>query len=219
MRLAVCLCVGLMMFVACENQQSYDRTHYFLRGYDDLEFRDSLGTTVPPSDFIRAVLINGVSTYEIADTSLVLWNHRAGEPYTGYIRTFHKYLFNIEARFQSGKIQRMRFWYGDRTLGMDADYEKDTGALWNQQGQIAVSWNARERYYLDAASQVIRRIISDTLTSYFDASGELTRYTVRTDTALIQYYANGNPRFQFPISRNELRSGEVKRWHPMDSYK
>ena len=204
------LCFSMM--AACVPTE--ESPHYFLDGYDHLEFRDTLGRAVPASQYIDAVYMNSARAYQIRDTSLILYDIWAEEPYTGFIRTFHKGLYNLQGEFRDGKMFRLRYWYSDRTLGMDANYEKETGSVWNQNGNLVVNWNVDEMYYLSPLTQTVRRVISDTLTSYYNSEGELTSYTIRRDTAFISYYEDGTPRFKFPISRTGERQGVVKRWYP-----
>lgn len=215
-RSAICLCSILILAIctsACTSSRS-EYEHYFLDGYEHLEFRDSIGDRVPPEAFIESVHLNNARAYQVKDSSLTLYNTWQEEPYTGFIRTFHKGLYNLQGEFEDGKMFRFRYWYSDRTLGMDANYREQSGSVWNREGRLVVNWNKDEMYYLSAGTRSVRRIITDTLTSYFDSDGELTRYTVYKDTAIISYYKDGTPRFKFPVNRDGQREGTIKRWHP-----
>ena len=205
---------GLLIALAACTNAPPKKEHYFLDGYDHLEFRDTTGVAVPPKEYIGSSQVNGVRMYSIRDTSLVLFNTRSEEPYRGFIRTFDSRDYNLQGEFQDGKMFRLRYWYASRRLGMDADYIKDTGSIWDKIGRLAVSWNAGELYYIDPATQKITEIRTDTLTSYYDKKGNLRSYTVRTDSSFVQYYANGQPRFKFPYSEVGPRSGKVRRWYP-----
>ncbi|MGN8225673.1 toxin-antitoxin system YwqK family antitoxin [Gracilimonas sp. BCB1] len=198
---------------ACSAEKQKEE-HYFLDGYDHLEFRDSTGVVVPPNQYIGSYQLNGVRMYDVIDTTLVLHNTRSGEPYRGFIRTFDSRDYNLQGEFENGEMFRLRYWYASRRLGMDADYRKQTGSIWDKLGRLAISWNPDELYFIDPASQKITQIRTDTMTSYYDKSGNLTSYTVRTDTSFVQYYADGQPRFKFPYSEVGPRSGKVMRWHP-----
>lgn len=205
--------IGLLIGSACTSQEK-KKEHYFLDGYDHLEFRDSIGVVVPPHKYIGSTQVNGVRMYAIKDTALILYNTRAEEPYEGYIRTFDSRDYNLQGEFKNGEMFRLRYWYASRRLGMDVDYRKETGSIWDKLGRLSVSWNADELYHIDPVTQKITQIRTDTLTSYYDKSGTLTSYTVRTDTSFVQYYADGQPRFKFPYSEVRPRSGKVKRWYP-----
>ncbi|WP_428235873.1 toxin-antitoxin system YwqK family antitoxin [Gracilimonas sp.] len=205
--------ICLLIVGACSDQEVKEE-HYFLDGYDHLEFRDSTGLPVPPNQYIVSTQVNGVRMYDIRDTTLILFNTRSGEPYRGFIRTFDSRDYNLQGEFENGEMFRLRYWYASRRLGMDADYRKNTGSIWDKLGRLAISWNADELYYIDPATQKITQIRTDTMTSYYNKSGELTSYTVRTDSSFVQFYADGQPRFKFPYSEVGPRSGKVRRWHP-----
>lgn len=207
------LLICLLFAGACSTEEK-TKEHYFLDGYDHLEFRDSTNTVVPTRQYIGSSQVNGVRMYIVRDTTLILYNTRSGEPYEGYIRTFDSRDYNLQGEFEDGKMFRLRYWYANRLLGMDADYRKATGSIWDKLGRLAVSWNADELYHIDPSTQKITEIRTDTLTSYYDKNGNITSYTVRTDTSFVQYYANGQPRFKFPYSEVSPRSGKVKRWYP-----
>ena len=203
----------LLLTGACSpEEKKYE--HYFLDGYDHLEFRDSTGTPVPPHDYITSSQVNGVRMYNVRDTTIILYNTRSEEPYEGYIRTFDSRDYNLQGEFKDGKMFRLRYWYASRRLGMDADYLKDTGSIWDKLGRLTVSWNAGELYHIDPSTQKITQIRTDTLISYYNKKGDLTSYTVRTDSSFVQHYADGQPRFKFPYSETSPRSGMVKRWYP-----
>lgn len=213
MRSAGFIAISIILLSACLNNNRY-RPHYFLRGYDHLEFRNPENFAASPHQFIEWRQLNGVQTYHIKDHSLTLVHKETGEPYTGPIRTFHWYAYNIEALFKEGKIYRMRYWHPNRKLGMDADYIHDIGFVWNQYGFPAISWNSEEMIYKNPSTQRVRQIITDSVTSYYDINGQMTYYSIRTDTAWQSYYPTGTPRFFFPVTPEGIRDGEVKRWYP-----
>jgi len=204
----------VLLTTACSPEEKKKKEHYFLDGYDHLEFWDKAGNKVAPSEYIYSTQINGERGYFIEDSTLKLYNTREGAPYSGYIRTFHGRSYNLQGEFQDGVMQRLRYWHRNRTLGMDANYKNESGSIWKDNGMLVVNWNSEEMYYLNSVSQSIERIISDTLTSYFDGGGELEYYTVRRDTAYINYYSDGTPRFEMPARRGNDRSGMLRRWHP-----
>lgn len=206
------LVVFISFLNACSAEERQSE-HYFLDGYEHLEFRDDSGHVVSPSDYIYSSQVNNSRGYFIADSTLRLYNTRTEEPYTGYIRTFHSRNYNLQGEFEDGKMHRLRYWHANRTLGMDVNYRKATGSIWLGNGNLAVSWNSEEMYYLDPATQSIERIISDTLTSYFDEEGEMEYYTVTRDTAYMNYYPDGTPRFEIP-RRGDDRTGILRRWYP-----
>ncbi|HCD52084.1 MAG TPA: hypothetical protein DEQ34_06540 [Balneolaceae bacterium] len=185
-------------------------SHYFLDGYPQLKFRDPEMNPIPPELYIGNQLRNDVLIFEIKDPELTLYHDSKEEPYTGFIRTYYMDIYNIEARFKDGKIRRIRYWHPNRQLAMDADFVSGSGQAWTSTGALSVSWNKEEMFYLNPSTQKIRRIITDSLTSYFDLAGELEYYTKRLDSTYMQYYPNGTPRFMFPVNGN----GSVKRWHP-----
>jgi antitoxin component YwqK of YwqJK toxin-antitoxin module len=207
----VFLCVGM----GCSSEEKKEE-HYFLDGYDHLEFRDTVGQQALPQDYIYSMQINGVRGYFLRDSSLTLINTRNEAPYSGYIRTFDGRNYNLQGEFKGGKMYRLRYWYGNRRLGMDVEYKKETGSIWTAGGKLAVNWNSEEMYYYNMITRQIKQIRTDTLTSYFNEDGDLTNYIVRTDTAVIHYYADGTPRFLFPITESgeDRRNGVVIRWHP-----
>lgn len=205
----------LFLVMACEADQANDRGHYFLKGYDDIEFRDTNGVMVPPHQFITTSQMNGHRSYRIIDTSLTLVNKRTGTPYDGYIRTFHRdhHNLNLQGEFENGKMFRLRYWHPNRTLGMDADYRNNSLSIWSGSGKIAVEANADETYYYYPGRQAIKEIINDTMGSFFDPEGNLERYVIYSDTAAIHYNANGQKRAIFPFRQNVGLDGEVKEWH------
>lgn len=206
--------LGVMTFGACSQTDSNERKHFFLKGYDNLEFRDTFGNAVPPSEFIIPSRTNGHRAYSVRDTSLTLVHKRSGDPYSGYIRTFHKDRFNIQGEFENGKIIRLRFWYPNRVLGMDANLTNKTISIWDASGVLGASLNESETYYYYPGGQQIKEIIQDTMHSYFDKEGNLQRYTVSTDTASIRYNADGEMRAYYPFVQGVGLHGEVKQWHP-----
>lgn len=208
------LSIALLIFTNTCSNKDKSQEHYFLRGYDDLEFRNQLNGPVLPFLFIQERQLNGIQTYQIINESLTLVNKNTGVPYTGPIRTFHWYIYNIEALFEEGKIYRLRFWHPNRSLGMDMDYRRQSGMAWTRLGQPAIVWTPKETVYLNPSTQQVRQIMSDSLTTYFDENGEMRYYAIRTDSAWQSYYPDGSPRFFFPFNENGIRDGVVKRWYP-----
>lgn len=212
--------IGLLclLMTGCNSKQSDRREHYFLRGYDELEFRDKNGITVPSDFYIGTIQINGQRSYQIRDTSLTLVNRYTGEPYSGYIRTFHRDRFNLnlQGEFEDGKMFRLRYWHPNRTLGMDADFMHQSWRIWNIGGNIMAESNEDETYYYypEKDRNLIKEIISDTMRSYFDREGNLERYTKYSDSASIHYYPTGQKRAVFPFRRNGGMNGLVQEWYP-----
>ncbi len=213
MRPVLLLIALLSISTGCSDTEKA-REHFFLRGYDELEFRNHLNGPVLPFLFIEGRQLNGIQTYQILNESLVLVNKKTGTPYTGPIRTFHWYIYNIEALFEEGKVYRLRYWHPNRRLGMDMDYRRRTGTVWNRLGQTAIIWTPEETIYLNPGSQQVRQIMTDSLSTYFDENGEMRYYAMRTDSAWQSYYPDGSPRFFFPLNENGIRDGVVKRWYP-----
>ncbi|MFP8490075.1 toxin-antitoxin system YwqK family antitoxin [Gracilimonas sp. Q87] len=207
--------VYLMLFFIVSScaEQSNGRSHYFLNGYENLEFRDENGNVVSPREFITSGNTNGARHYMIRDTSLNLVHRRSGDPYSGYIRTFHRHRYNIQAEFDEGKIFRLRYWYPNRTLAMDQNFIEKTMSLWNSTGNLMASANKDEMYYYYSGSQGIKEIIMDTMHSYYDREGQLERYTVRRDSASIHFDSAGTMRRYFPFKAGVGFHGIVKEWH------
>lgn len=205
-----------LLMSACSEEKSSRQEHYFLKGYDDLEFRTPDGVSVPPSQFIRERNPNGHRVYEVVDTSLTLVHKITDEPYDGYIRTFHRdrYNLNLQGEFEDGKMFRLRYWHPDRTLGMDADLRDNTLSVWTKSGNIVIEANADETYHYYVGQNTIKEIVRDTMRSYFDAEGNLERYSIYSDTASIHYYADGQKRAFYPFKQNVGLHGRVKEWHP-----
>jgi antitoxin component YwqK of YwqJK toxin-antitoxin module len=206
--------IGVMFFSACSSQTTNERQHFFLKGYDNLEFRDTAGNPVQPSEYIIPSRINGLRSYSVRDTSLTLVHKRTGNPYSGYIRTYHNDRYNLQGEFENGKMTRLRFWHPNRVLGMDAKFRNKTMSIWNEAGVLGASYNETERYYYYSGGQQIKEIIQDTMHSYFDKEGNLQRYTITTDTASIHYNAEGEMRAYYPFVKGKGLHGEVKQWHP-----
>mgnify|MGYP003110128174 CR=1 FL=1 len=205
-----------VLMSACSEEQSARQQHYFLKGYDELEFRTTDGVKVHPDQFIQARQRNGHRFYEVVDTSLTLVHKITDEPYDGYIRTFHRdrYNLNLQGEFENGKMFRLRYWHPNRTLGMDADLRDSTLSVWTSAGKIGIEANADEIYYYYPGQNAIKEIISDTMRSYFDTEGNLEHYSIYTDTASIHYYANGQKRAFYPFTQNVGLHGMVKEWYP-----
>lgn len=199
---------------SCSEEKDQVRGHYYLKGYDQLVFRDTLGNPVHPSQYINSTTrTNGFRSYEIRDTSLTLVHRRSGEPYSGYIRTFHRNTYNLQGEYEDGKIFRLRYWHPNRTLGMDTDFEEEETKIWDSAGMMIASISPEETYYYYKGTQRIKEIRRDTIQSYFDREGELTRYTIFTDSTITFYYADGQPRMRLPYKEGGSRDGTARRWH------
>lgn len=205
----IALSTCLLLVIGCGETPAPD--HYFLDGYPELIFKNKEGIPVPTAFFITNELDNGSNTYKVLDPSLTLTYRKDSEPYSGYIRTYHWGIYNIEGTFKDGKIQRLRYWHPNRVLGMDANYVEESGQIWNSDGARSISWNANQHVHFNPSTQKPREIQEDSLTSYFKISGEMDYYTIRTDTMSFSYFPDGSPRFFRPIGLNG--NGEVKRWH------
>lgn len=205
--------VVLLLIICSCTEEADKRSHYFLNGYDNLEFRDSSGDPVSPRAFIDRSSMNGYRYYRVQNTSLTLVHKRSGDPYTGYIRTFHRDRYNIQGEFENGKIFRLRYWHPNRVLAMDQKFGESTLSLWSSAGSLVASANDDEVYYYYTGSQAIKEIISDTMHSYYDQEGDLERYTVRKDSVSILYDAEGNMRRYFPFKPGVGLHGTVKEWH------
>ncbi|MFD2531411.1 toxin-antitoxin system YwqK family antitoxin [Gracilimonas halophila] len=204
----------LLNLMACTDTTDSEREHYYLKGYDQLVFKDSLGNPVPPSQYINSTTrTNGFRSYEIRDTSLTLVHRRSGEPYSGYIRTFHRNTYNLQGEYEDGKIFRLRYWHPNRTLGMDTDFKTKETQLWDSSGMLVASISPEETYYYFQGTQRIKEIRRDTIQSYFDMQGNLTRYTIFTDTTITFYYPDGQPRLKLPYKEGGSRDGTARRWH------
>ncbi len=206
--IAACLC---LIWMGCSSNKS--RPHFFLAEYPQLYFTDEEKNVVHPRQFITHMSLNGVSAYIVQDHSLTLRYEKTDEPYSGFIRTYHWGVYNIEAVFEGGKIRRLRYWHPNRQLAMDMDYISGIGSVWNYSGALAIIWDGVERQYRNPSTNKIRQITNDSLSYYFNLEGELSYYTSRTDSTYMQYYANGSPRFMLPIWNNGERNGIVRRWH------
>lgn len=206
---------GLITLCGCNSQNSDVREHYYLKGYDHLVFRDTLGNPVHPSDYIRSsTRTNGFRSFEVRDTSLILVHRRSGKPYSGYIRTFYRSTYNLQGEYEDGKIFRLRYWHPNRMLGMDTDFTSSQIKLWDASGILVASVSPEETYFYYQGTQRIKEIRRDTIHSFFDKQGNLTRYTIFSDSAITFYYADGTPRLQLPYRDGGTRDGEAKRWHP-----
>ena len=202
--------VFLLIGFGCAHQPESD--HYFLDGYPDLIFRNSAGEVVPTNFFIERDGENSSIYYTVKDTSLRLTYRKDAAPYTGYIRTYHRDRYNIEGIFRDGRIQRLRFWHPNRVLGMDADFTTNIGQVFTLSGARSISWNSQQRVLYNPATQKAREILEDTLTTYFNVDGEISRYTVKRDSMRYSYYSDGMPFFLMPDGLNG--NGIVKRWYP-----
>lgn len=211
--LTIIVLLILILTTSC-TEESNRREHYFLDGYDNLEFRDTSGNPASPRDYINRTMMNGYRYYREMDTSLTLVHKRSGDPYTGYIRTFHNDRYNIQGEFEDGKIFRLRYWHPNRVLAMDHKYREGTMSLWSSSGSLVAAANENEIYYYYSGSQDIKEIRSETLHSYFDRNGELERYTISRDTASLWYDGNGNLLRYFPFKEGVGLHGSVREWHP-----
>lgn len=210
MRIVLLIVLNLVIVLGCGPSE---RQYFFLAEYPHLVVRDASGTLLDPREYIRAVNRNSLRVYEIRQDSAKLYYRNSGETYSGYIRTFDRGRYNLEAVFRDGNIKKLRFWYPNRELAQDMNYRTITGSAWTLTGDLAIVWSPGEVQYRYPATQNIRQIVTDTLTSFFDAEGELDRYTVRSDTAFITYDDNGTRRFQYPVNREGLLEGIARRWH------
>ncbi|MEQ9263715.1 MAG: hypothetical protein RLN81_00740 [Balneolaceae bacterium] len=201
-----------ILFLGCTSYNS--RPYFFLDGYDELEFRDTKNNGVSTREFIIYDQRNSVTTYQVLDTSLTLVYRKTGELYSGFIRTYHWDIYNIEGIFKNGKIERLRYWHSNRRLGMDADFKSGTGQVWNFLGDLAITWNPEEEIFLNPSTQKIRRIQNDTTTTNFNSEGVLINYSIRSDSNFARYYPDGSLSFLFPINSTGRVHGPVKRWHP-----
>ncbi|MEQ9308157.1 MAG: hypothetical protein RLN90_01805 [Balneolaceae bacterium] len=208
--ISICLCI---ICLGCNSNSDPVETYFFLDGYPELVFTDSLLNPVLPVEYIRHVPQNGISTYIVNNHSLDLRYRKSKELYSGFIRTYHWGVYNIEAIFDEGKIKRLRYWHPNRQLAMDMDFETKIGSAWNNTGVLLITWDGNERQYRNPSTNKIRQITNDSISYYFDFEGELNYYTFRNDTAFMQFYGDGSPRFLFPIREDGIREGEVKRWH------
>lgn len=199
-----------MIGFSCVHQVEPD--HYFLDGYPDLIFRTAAGDPVPTKFFISNETVNGSNVYRVLDESLILTSRKNESLYSGYIRTFHWGIYNIEATFKDGKIQRLRYWHPNRILGMDANYIEQSGQVWNANGTRSISWNASQHVHFNPSTQKPREIQEDSLTTYFNNSGMIEHYTIRSDSMSLSYYPDGKARFFRPVGIKG--TGPVKRWFP-----
>lgn len=198
-------------WLGCSN--TFEEEYFFLDGYPELIFMDSLDNPYEPYYYIAHIPQNGMSTYIVQDHSLQLKNRKSKEPYTGFIRTYHWGVYNIEAIFEEGEMQSLRYWHPNRQLAMDMDYNSGIGSAWNNLGDLTITWEPGERQYRNPTTNRIRQIRNDSTTYYFDLEGELRYYSIQSDTAFLQFYGDGSPRFLFPTTINGSRNGPVKRWH------
>lgn len=201
----VVVCLG------CNETEKPD--HFFLDGYPELYFVNQDKNPVPTSFFISHENMNSMTVYEVLDRQLTLVYRKSKEPYSGFIRTYHWGVYNIEAIFEEGRIVRLRYWHPNRQLAMDMDYKSHIGKAWTNSGDLSITWDGKETQTRNTATGNIRTIRNDSISYFFDFNGELSYYSTRTDSSIMQYYANGSPRFLFPVYRNGIRNGKVKRWH------
>lgn len=205
----------ILVVAGCGKQKTDEKEHYFLKGYDHLEFRDTTGVAVGPERFIQGVQRNSRRIYIIRDTTLTLVDKRSGEAYNGYIKTFQRdrYNLNLQGEFEDGKIFRLRYWHPNRTLGMDVDYRDRSLTVWNSAGNVAIEGNAAELYYYYPGRNAIKEIISDTMHSQFDTEGNLVRYTIYRDTATLLFDGAGLKLREFPYMDGVGAHGLYKEWY------
>lgn len=200
-----------LIWMGCNSNNQ--RPHFFLAEYPELVFTDKSGNPIPTRQYITHMSQNGMSTYIVQDHSLTLRYKKSKKAYSGFIRTYHWGVYNIEGIFEEGKIKRLRYWHPNRQLAMDMDYQTGIGSVWNYSGALAITWDGNERQYRNPSTSKIRQITNDSISYYFDIDGTLNYYTARTDSIYMQFYANGSPRFKIPIWNNGERNGIVRRWH------
>ncbi len=208
--LLILFCSALI--ISCTEER--EEVHFFLDGYPELQFLDIRGNPVPTEFFVRHENQNGMSVYEIQDITLNLVYRKTKDPYSGFIRTYHWGVYNIEAVFKNGSIERLRYWHPNRQLAMDRDYLTGNGNVWTSEGKLSITWEEGETQFRNTSTGKIKSLHNDTVSYFFDYDGNLSHYSSRTDTAFMQYYADGSPRYIFPISNNGSLNGLVKRWHP-----
>lgn len=123
-------------------------------------------------------------------------------------------MYNIEAVFKNGSLERLRYWHPNRQLAMDKDYLTGNGNVWTTEGKLSITWEEGETQFRNTSTGKIKSLHNDTVSYFFDFDGDLSHYSMRTDSAFMQYYADGSPRYVFPIGNNGTIDGLVKRWHP-----
>jgi antitoxin component YwqK of YwqJK toxin-antitoxin module len=200
--------IGLL---SCKERR---REYFFLEEYPELVLRDKSGAPFSQRQYIDNVNQNGIMTYVVKDSAAMLFERKSGNPYSGFIRTFHWGIYNVEAVYEDGYIQRLRYWHPNRVLAQDMDYANGTGYAWNAFGELSIVWEPDETQYRNPLKRTIRRLITDSVTYHYDFNGDLYYYTKSNDSLFMQYYPDGTPRFQIPVGENGMRDGEVKRWHP-----
>ncbi len=183
--------------------------YFFLKEYPELTFLDKVQGVIPAQLFIKRTNANGATYYEVQDPGLRLVYKKDKQPYSGYIRTYDWDVYNVEAVFRDGYIQRLRFWHPNRQLGMDADFIKDFGQVWSFNGKLLVEWTSSQTIYRNSLTNKIKELHEDSVSTYFDKHGEIRWYTVRSDSASTSYFSDGTKRSVFPKGGN----GEVKRWY------
>ena len=208
------LLIGVYIFLGC-TAPSGPRSHFFLASYPNLEFRDSLGTATSSRSYIRWEQLNSVTTYQIEDASLTLVDRETGQPYTGSVKAFHWFAYNLQADYEAGKMMRLRYWHPNGVLGMDLDKRSNMGKTWNEHEQLAIDWRGDETVYYNPSTSKVREIRKEERREYYDRMGQMTYYRVQTDTAIWLYYPNDSPRMIFPYHQGlRMRNGIVKQWHP-----
>lgn len=203
----------LYLLTACEKERVDRSQHYFLRGYDHLEFRNPDGSTIFPWFYISSYSTNGVTMFRVMDTTLTLYDTREQENYTGFIRTFDPSWNNLQGEFKDGKMYRLRYWDSNRILRMDADIKKNTGVIWFRDGTESIRWNEDERYSYYRDNSVIKSLSNDSATFHYDRNGDLSRYEIYKDSAFTRYYPNGQPMYFMSYKRSD-RMRPTKSWHP-----
>ena len=204
----------LVLLIGC-SPTSGPRNHFFLASYPDLEFRDELGASFSSRSYIQWEQINSVTTYQIRNEDLTLVEKETGNLYTGSVKAFHWFAYNLQADFENGKMKRLRYWHPNGELGMDLDKESNIGKTWNEHNQLAIDWKGDEVIYYNPSTSRVREVRRPNRREYYNSLGEMTYYRVQADTAIWLYYADDSPRMKFPYHRQtRIRDGIVKQWHP-----
>lgn len=203
----------ILLFVICTGCTAGPERYFFLSEYPHLTLTDLYGNRYPEQRYIQSAIEYGVLTFDIRSRNALLIERDTGEPYNGFVRTYYDDLYNLEASFQDGYMQRIRVWHPNRALAMDRDFSTGSGSAWDSQGRLAVNWTPDETQVRNLLTGTMIRLVRDSVTWYFDAGGDVDWYSVQGDLEIIQYYADSTPRFQYPTGRFGRGSGPVKRWY------
>lgn len=207
----------LFMILCLFSCNSPSTDHFFLNEYPQLQFERENGSIYPERRFIASTNEYGVLTFSVRGYAAQLVDKKKDNPYTGFVRTYYDDLYNLEARFKNGWIQRLRVWHPNRVLAMDRDYMTGRGSAWDSQGRLTVNWEDSETQIRNPQTGKMRRLIQDSVTWYFDENGMVDWFSVTSDTAITQYYADSTARFRYPRERFGAATGSVKRWYPNGS--